>query len=340
MEDTLPQSFDCLDLRLNYDSSCEFKEGSSLYLSTIIQELGRMCRYSKSSTSETPYVLVGRVLFKTLQTSLKTSPSMNAISCQKADRYMTKSRRRKDEKCSSLRWLDYEAQKDSYDYQNAKKHCNRILLHAEPQIGKTGAYLCLIRELRRDIFGKVSLSATPAFEEGIFYRHKENRYSQEFLVRDTGERHDWEFPYWKTIKDYPSLYDEPVASGKYSIEGCFYTHDVEECRNILINPEQDKKAIDHEYQERECAEGLRAWHWYHFGKCVDCGRLLQGKGPVLETFRVSIDGIPITVKSSASSSRQSFKHFLEQLKSTSSTEEVTKELNPLSLLFRIFHVSH
>ena len=118
--------------------------------------------------SETPYVLVGRVMFKTLQTSLKISPSMNAISCQKADRYMTKSRRRKDEKCSSLRWLDYEAQKDSYDYPNAKKYCNRIPLHAEPQIGKTGAYLCLIRELQRDIFRKAFLSATPTFEDGIF----------------------------------------------------------------------------------------------------------------------------------------------------------------------------
>ena len=39
MGDTFPQSFDCLDLRLSHDSSWEFKEGSSLHLSTIIQEL-------------------------------------------------------------------------------------------------------------------------------------------------------------------------------------------------------------------------------------------------------------------------------------------------------------
>ena len=343
MGDTFPQSFDCLDLRLSHDSSVEFKEGSSLYLSTIIQELGRMCRYSKSSASETPYVLVGRMLFKTLQTSLKTSPSMNAISCQKADRYMTKSRRRKDEKCSSLRWLGYEAQKDSYDYQNSKKHCNRILLHAEPQIGKTGAYLCLIRELRLDIFGKDRVSqsfSSPTFEEGIFYRRKENRFSQEFMVRDTGEKHDWEFPYWKTIKDSPRLCNEPVASGKYSIEGCFYTHDMEECPNILMNPKQSKTAIDHQYQERECADGLRAWHWYHFEKCAECGRLLQGKEPFSETYKVSIDGTPVTVKGSFPRSCQSFKHLLEQLKSTSSTEGATKEINPLPSHFWIFHASH
>ena len=342
MGDTFPQSFDCLDLRLSHDSSCEFKEGSALHLSTIIQELGRMCRYSKSSASETPYVLAGRVLFKTLQTSLKTSPSMNAISCQKADRYMTKSRRSKDEKCSSLRWLDYEAQKDSYDYQNAKKHCNRILLHAEPQIGKTGTYLCLIRELRLDILGKDkgSISATPAFEEGIFYRHKQNHFSQECMVRDAGERLDWKFPYWKTIKDSPSLYDVPVASGKYSMEGCFYTHDMEEFPDILMIPEQDKTAIDHQYQARELTDGLRAWHWYHFEKCAECGRLLQGKEPVLETFKVSIDGMPVTVKCSLPSSLQSFKHLLEQLKSTSTTEDATKERKPLPSPFWIFHASH
>ena len=115
---------------------------------------------------------------------------------------------------------------------------------------------------------------------------------------------------------------------------------MEECRNILINPEQDKKAIDHQYQERECTEGLRAWHWYHFEKCVDCGRLLQGKGPALETFKVSIDGVPVTVRCSVPSSRQSFKNLLEQLTCTSSTEKATKELNPLSSPFWIFHASH
>ena len=39
MGDTFPQSFDCLDLRLSYDNSPEFKEGTPLFLSTLIQEL-------------------------------------------------------------------------------------------------------------------------------------------------------------------------------------------------------------------------------------------------------------------------------------------------------------
>ena len=147
MGDTFPQSFDCLDLRLNYDSSQEFKEGSAMYLSSLIQELGRMCRYVKVPTSTIPYALVGRQLFKKLQMSLETSPSMSATICSKADRYMTKTRKKKGTHSSSLRWLDYEAHKDSYDYENKQTHCNRILLQAEPQIGKTGTYLCLIRDL-------------------------------------------------------------------------------------------------------------------------------------------------------------------------------------------------
>ncbi|KAJ7381047.1 hypothetical protein OS493_004643 [Desmophyllum pertusum] len=154
MGDTFPQSFDCLDLRLNYDSSREFKEGSALYLSSLIQELGRLCRYAKASANESPYVLVGRVLCKKLRVSLENSPSMSAISCTEADWYMTKSSRSKGTTSSSLRWQGYEAHKDSYDHLNEQAHCNIILLKAEPQIGKTGTYLCLIKDLRLDIIGK------------------------------------------------------------------------------------------------------------------------------------------------------------------------------------------
>ena len=337
MGDTFPQSFDCLDLRLNYDSSCE------LYLSTIIQELGRMCRYSTSSASEMPYVLVGRVLFKTLQESLGRSPSMSAISCNKIDRYMTKSSRSKGETFSALRWLDYEAHKDSFDYQNSKKHCNRILLHAEPQIGKTGTYLCLIRDLRLHILGKKkgSLSATPACDEGIFYQHKQCHGSEEIAVSESMETQDWQFPYWKTIKNSPRLYDRPVALGKYSIGGCFYTHDLEESPFILMNREQQNAAkSDHHYQQRECADGVRAWHWYHFEKCAECGRLLQGKESVLETFEVHIDGEPVTATCSLPSSYTSFTYLLEQLKRTKSEGDVDGWENSLTSLFWIFHASH
>ncbi|KAL9979250.1 hypothetical protein ACROYT_G016884 [Oculina patagonica] len=338
MGDTFPQSFNCLDLRLSYDKD----EGSSLCLSTVIQELGRMCRYSKSPANDSPYVLVGRSLFKTLRKSLESSPSMNAISCNNVDRYMITNSKRKDETCLPLRWLGHKAHKDSYDYENEQKHPNRILLQAEPQIGKTGTYLCLIRDLRLDILGKekCSVSSAPVFDEGIFY-HEECDLSEERVVSETEKRQDWQFPYWKTIQNSRSLNKTPVAPGKYSIGGCVYTHETEENPYVLLKQNGQKLAKSkRQYQKRECADSERAWHWDHFEKCAECGRLLQGEKPVLETFEVHIDGRPVTVKVSIPSSRHSFKHLYEQLKNTRSTEQAVKELSTPTLLYWIFHASH
>ena len=338
MGDTFPQSFDCLDLRLNYDSSQEFDKGSAMYLSTLIQELGRMCRYAKSPTAAIPYVLIGRKLFKTLQKSLETSPSMSAISCTKADRYMTKKRKGKDTQSSALRWLDYEAHKDSYDHQNEQKHCNRILLQAEPQIGKTGTYLCLIRDLRLDIIGKekVSLTSAAGFEEGTFYRHKESDNSEDSVSSEMDEWKDWQFPYWKTIENSPSLYEKPVGTGKYSIGGCFYTHDMEKSPFILLRQERQKpiKTGHQNLKSDDCTNGIRAWHWYHFENCAECGRLLQGKESILETVEVDIDGIPFNVKCSLPSTCPSFTHLMKKLQSAKSSQD------DLTLPYWIFHPSH
>ena len=353
MGDTFPQSFDCLDLRLNYDSSREFKEGSPLFLSTVIQELGRMCRYAKASIREsrdqyTPYVLVGRELYKRLGESLKRSPAMSTISCTRADRYMSTSKSKR-ETSSSLRWLDYEAHKDSYDYGNKQTHCNRILLQAEPQIGKTGTYLCLIKQLRQDILGKekMPLTQTTAFDEGSFYLHEQCDSLDETMENSVYSDEDWHFPYWKTIENSPSLYQKAVGQGKYSIGGLFYTHDIEDSPFFLMKREKQKpvKSILN-YQKllsRNCADGVRAWHWYHFENCVECGRLRQGERPVLETLEVSIDGTPVTVTCSIPTSNLAYNYLREHLRSFRSMEWSRTEFNcpgVTSLSYWIFHPSH
>ena len=354
MGDTFPHSFDCLDLRLNYDSSREFKEGSPLYLSTVIQELGRMCRYAKVSDGESrsqnaPYVLVGRVLYKRLEESLKKSPAMSAISCTRPDRYMITRRRNKGTVSSLLRWLDCEAHKDSYDHENKQTHCNRILLQAEPQIGKTGTYLCLIKLLRLEILGKgkVPSTTTTAFDEGAFYLHKQSDASEDVMVEEINERQDWQFPYWKTIKEATSLNDKTVVPGKYSIAGCFYTHDTEENPFILmsrVNLKPTKSA--HHYQKTECADDMRACHWYHFQNCPECGRLLQGHDPVMETIKVEFDGKQIDVKCSLPVSSLQYsrlrKH-LNSIRSTHGVNELTRTPvtdNVPTLQYWIFHPSH
>ena len=353
MGDTFPHSFDCLDLRLNCDSSREFKEGSPMYLSTVIQELGRMCRYAKVSDGESraqnaPYVLVGRKLYEKLKESLKKSPAMSAISCTRPDRYMI-SGRNGGTASSLLRWLDYKAHKDSYDHENKQTHCNRILLQAEPQIGKTGTYLCLIKLLRQDILGKekVPSTTTTAFDEGSFYLHKQSDSSEDVVLEEINERQDWQFPYWKTIKEATSLYDKAVVPGKYSIEGCFYTHDTEENPFILMrraNLKPNKSA--HHYQKTECADGMRAWHWYHFQNCPECGRLLQGHEPVLATIKVEFDGKPMDVKCSLPAGSLQYCRLQKHLNSIRSTHGVNElswtsvPNNVPTLQYWIFHPSH
>ena len=355
MGDTFPQSFDCLDLRLSYD------EGSPIILSTVIQEVGRMCRYAKLSADgsfaqNVPYALVGAQLFKRLKMSLDSSPAVNAISCTRADSYM-KNSKNKRKNSTSLRWLDYEADKESYDYQNKDKenikHCNRILLQAEPQIGKTGTYLCLIKQLRQDILGKENVCSTTSasFDEGSFYLVKESSVSEGHPVMiENNEAEDWNVPYWKTIQESPSLLQKPVGPGKYSIGGVFYTHDIDKSPFILMKPKGSShlaKSVYHHQVDNCRTSALRTWHWYHFESCVGCGRFLEGKEPVKQTVMMYMDGMPVIVKCSVPASRRPYNFLLEKLiNSTSAGEGWTQESlvsavrSVPSSLYWIFHPSH
>ena len=315
MGDTFPRSFDCLDLRLSYDSK-------PLYLSTIIQELGRICRYTKISVDDSraqnlPYVLIGPELYRALKESVKRSPSIMSIisrnrKANKVDRYMTEQIRANVYTSSPLRWPDYEASKDSYDHENQRKHCNRILLQAEPQIGKTGSYLCLIKLLRLDILGKEKVSLASKRDEGTFYLLKENEPSEKFLVTDTKGKQNWQFPYWKTIQSLPSLYAKPVAPGKYSHGGCFYTHDTEENPFFLMKPTRSA----HNYQKAEYKDDFRAFQWYHYSDCLECKLLIEAQEPILDTIEVMIDGTPISVNCSLPFRFLQDGNLREQLKSS------------------------
>ena len=355
MGDTFPESFDCLDLRLSYD------EGSPIILSTVIQELGRMCRYAKLSADgsfvqNVPYALVGKQLFKRLKMSLVLSPAVNAISCTRPDSYMKKSKSKR-KNSTSLRWEDYEAEKVSYDYQNKdkknNKHCNRILLQAEPQIGKTGTYLCLIKQLRQDILGKenVCLTSCASSDEGKFYLVKE---SNDPVVRPfrgaNNEAEDWNFPYWKTIQESPSLLQKSVGPGKYSIGGLSYAHDMDQSPFILMKREGSsqlaKSVYDHQVENCPTST-LRAWHWHHFENCAECGRFLEGKEPVIETVMVNMDGMLVTIKCSVPASRRPYNCLLEKLMNSTSAgagwteDSLASAIRSVpSSLYWIFHPSH
>ena len=314
MGDTFPQSFDCLDLRLSYDSK-------PLYLSTIIQELGRICRYAKISVDDSrapnlPYVLIGPELYRALRESIKRSPSiMSLISrnrkANKVDRYMTEQTRADVKTSFPLRWPDYEASKDSYDHENQQTHSNRILLQAEPQIGKTGTYLCLIKLLRLDILGKEKVLSASKRDEGTFYLLQGNELSEKFLITDTEVKQNWQFPYWKTIQSLPSLNAKAVAPGKYSFEGCFYTHDTEENPFTLMKPRKSA----HNYQKANYEDDFRAFQWHHFLDCSECGLLIEAQEPILDTIQMMMDGARISVTCSLPFKFLQDRNLREQLRS-------------------------
>jgi len=314
MGDTFPQSFDCLDLRLSYDSK-------PLYLSTIIQELGRICRYAKipvddSRAQNIPYVLIGPELYRALKESMKRSPSiMSLISrnrkANKVDRYMTEQTRADVHTSFPLRWPDYEASKDSYDHENQQTHRNRILLQAEPQIGKTGTYLCLIKLLRLDILGKEKVLSASKREEGTFYLLQGNEPSEKFLVTDTEVKQNWQFPYWKTIQNLPSLNAKAVAPGKYSFKDCFYTHDTEENPFTLMKPRKSA----HNYQKAKYEDDFRAFQWHHFLDCSECGLLIEAQEPILDTIQMMMDGARISVTCSLPFKFLQDRNLREQLRS-------------------------
>ena len=296
MGDKFPRSFDCLDLRLRYDSK-------PLHLSTFIQELGRICCYANISVDDSrpqnlPYVLIGPELYRALKESVKRSPSIMSIishngKANKVDRYIREPIRANLNTSSPLHWPDYTSSKHSYDHENQGTYCNRILLQAEPQIGKTGTYLCVIKLLRLDILGKEKvLSARNKGDQGTFYLLKENELLEKFLVTDTDDKQNWQFPYWKTIQRLPNLNAKAVAPRKYSFEGCFYTHETEE--NPFFSLMKSPR-LAHDYQKAKYDDDFRAFQWHHFLDCSECGLLIEAQEPILDTIEVTMDGAPISV---------------------------------------------
>ena len=72
MGDTFPESFNVMDLRLNF-----VNRKSKVCLSSLTQELGRMCRYvEKDRSNQSPYALLGEKLHADLKKCLSDSGSV------------------------------------------------------------------------------------------------------------------------------------------------------------------------------------------------------------------------------------------------------------------------
>ena len=153
MGDTFPHTLNCMDLRLFHT------ETATVTITQMMQELGRLCRYvDRSEAVNEPFAIVGQKLYKKLKNHFNTCASFTAIKMNPDTKMIkTKDKKNWDEEKPDLpfrvRWLGYEAGPTSCDHEHEPKRVpeNRLLLQAEPQIGKTGTYLRFIEELRSKI---------------------------------------------------------------------------------------------------------------------------------------------------------------------------------------------
>ena len=145
MGDTFPPSLTSIDDRINY-VKINSKEGEAPHLTQFSQEKGRLCRYT-TMNSKLPVLHISVELLEQLTKSLKKDCSYYHYFCEK---------RSVDPK---LKWnqnsCQFEPNKDHIDTKPDKKiRDHHFILIAEPQSGKTGAYLQAISLMRQRIEDK------------------------------------------------------------------------------------------------------------------------------------------------------------------------------------------
>lgn len=143
MGDTFPPSLCGIDDRVNH-VTIDSNEGAVPFLTHFAQEKGRLCRYTTLG-SKLPTMYISLKLQELLSNSLKKDCSYYAYFVNKKS---------VDPK---LRWntttYKFEPKKNHVDYLDDKKRRDHhLILIAEPQSGKTGAYL----QVRTSVFSLLS----------------------------------------------------------------------------------------------------------------------------------------------------------------------------------------
>ncbi|KAL9644082.1 hypothetical protein ABK040_005548 [Willaertia magna] len=219
--DTFPSSFNCLDMRAKGDGLPNY--------SSFTQEFGRLCRYI-SDDEEKPIALVPGSVFKDLKKSSNVSDSYINTN-MKLDKYIVKQKNLEAQKywniittCRRMmravggrRRKNQDPSPPSYDYSRApngnisqkETHRNRILLFAEPQIGKTDSFLHFLERLKSDIaFNRFSL--------GIDEEINDVCDNEDIIISDKEYSPlEWLLPYHlNIIKQKVPAYEE-LTPGKY-----------------------------------------------------------------------------------------------------------------------------
>ena len=213
--DTFPPSLNVMDLRSRHQKRPPF-------MSSLIQELGRICRYQdKSDVNNLPYALVGPEVIKIFREGHNKSAVFYAAYENKGSKIDAHTRQSKRTKKSSSAAVDSVnddnlstvehglPKKGNYDAGNEQKHFNRLLFQAEPQIGKTGVFLKTISLLRQIICQVDSNEMATESKEDDFENEELDANDEEddfHETRDINDEYsdtsasDWQYPFWKTMR--------------------------------------------------------------------------------------------------------------------------------------------
>lgn len=287
MGDTFPPSFNVMDLRLNFVAM-----KSTVFLSSVMQDLGRMCRYiDKAGPHAPPYALIGPKLEKVFKDTLPHTGVFYGIIFHggqqvEVDRHVSNTKKNKKSKskaggelvsANADKHSDAEesrtqgmftAAKSSFDKGNIKSHRNRLLLEAEPQIGKTGVFLNVICKLRKRIEGREEADEEIEFHGGAEDEDEgeERRATSKEELLDASE---WEYPYWRFMENSSSLPTE-VGDGKYTrVYGSYvYGKKPQPLRKPAVKKDQRPVAkLNDNFDSDQYKAFSRKGH-----RCVGCSR--------------------------------------------------------------------
>ena len=271
MGDTFPKSLQCMDLRLHH-----IKSKQRTFLSSFVQEMGRMCRYT-TLESTLPKALLGGGIYQFLKMSLKDRATFYSAFLAK-------------------HWID------SYVIYNESKTCfeaainsadtgckdnsgrkNHLLLQAEPQIGKTGTFLSVVGELRRIITKGEEEEDEPEIDDDSGDEEESDDDSQ-----DSKSEMNAAHPYWKDISAMKSLPWKASESKYDRFNGGIFQYPTSKPRPIRglgKNRNVKRKSGD------QIDPGLKSFVTYKYEH--DC-KICPSDGQS-ETFKWSLEDQPLII---------------------------------------------
>ena len=285
--ETFPTSFNCMDLRLRHQSN-------KPKLTSLMQELGRLCRYQKKGDySVMPYVLVGPAAVYDLQEYLKLSAVFHSsYKDGNVDMYTTKFDPKSTDSDiqtgKKSRRAAHQPNNRNYDNENIHQHNNRLLLQAEPQIGKTGVFLKLISMLRVNIAG--SRRQCIAEEEDEYDSGSDDDDNQRGMLED-----GWRFPYWEDMQLDGKL-KTTITNSKYRRVFGKYQYKIPPSNfNVEHTQHNSVKAAESAPTKMRVPlvnrGKFRAWSHIEHNHCLEC----KSDAPVKE-YSIKMDGIENRIK--------------------------------------------